>query len=201
MKHGAILLAAGRGTRYCGLKQDEFFHGKPLWRYPYDALASALGTDNLIAVGKDIPGGETRAESVFNGLKALNPETDRVIIAEAARPMLKAEQVLQLMNDSHPSVSFVRPFVNAVIFRDGRYINRNELYESLAPQAFDYKLLFQAHSSEKYKDSLEDTELMFKFHGIKPHFIETEANLFKVTYPGDMEIIEVIHRSIYVNAN
>ena len=30
MKHSVILLAAGKGTRYKGTKQDVIFHGKPL---------------------------------------------------------------------------------------------------------------------------------------------------------------------------
>lgn len=195
MKVSAILLAAGKGCRYKGTKQDVFFHDKPLWRYAYETTLDIVGKERIIAVGKDIPGGVTRTGSVINGLKALPSDTDRVIIVEAARPMVTKAQILQLLTDPHPSTSFVRPLVNTVIYRDARYIEREELYELLTPQAFDYKLLLEACLSGGFNDMTDETRTMFEFHGIKPHFIETGSNLFKVTYPGDLDIIESIYKS------
>ena len=62
--NGAILLAAGIGSRYHAKKQDLIFHNKPLWRYAYETASVVVGDGNIVAVGKDIPGGETRTESV-----------------------------------------------------------------------------------------------------------------------------------------
>ncbi len=195
MKYSAILLAAGKGTRYNGTKQDVIFHGKPLWRYAYETALEVVLTDHIVAVGKDIPGGETRTGSVLNGLRALPKDTDRVIILEAARPMVTAEQVKILLTSSHPSASFVRPLVNTVVYRDGRYINRNELYDLLTPQAFDYKMLLEAYENGQFTDMTDETRIMFEYHGVKPHFIETGSNLFKVTYMGDLDIIESIYQA------
>ena len=192
---GAILLAAGSGTRYHGKKQDLEFHGKPLWRYAYETALEVVGQDNIVAVGKDIPGGLTRTGSVINGLKALPKDVDRVIIVEAARPMVTKDQVKQLLEDAHPSSTFVRPLVNTVIYRDGTYINRSDLYDLLTPQAFDKNMLMQAYQSGRFNDMTDETRVMFEFYGVKPHFIETESNLFKITYPGDLEIIESIYKS------
>lgn len=97
------------------------------------------------------------------------------------------------MEDESPSVTFVRPLVNTVIFKNGQYINRDELYDMLTPQAFDYKMLYEAYSSGKFNDMTDETRAMYEFHGIKPHLIETDNNLFKVTYPGDMSIIESLY--------
>ena len=66
MNYAAILLAAGKGTRYKGKKQDVLFHDKPLWRYAYEAGRNVVGGGNIVAVGKDIPGGESRTGSVLN---------------------------------------------------------------------------------------------------------------------------------------
>ena len=192
---GALLLAAGSGTRYHGKKQDLGFHGKPLWRYAYETALEVVGQDNIIAVGKDIPGGVTRTGSVINGLKVLPEDVDRVIIVEAARPMVTKDQVKLLLEDAHPSSTFVRPLVNTVIYRDGTYINRSDLYDLLTPQAFDKNMLMQAYQSGRFNDMTDETRVMFEFHGIKPHFIETDSNLFKITYPGDLEIIESIYKS------
>lgn len=193
--NGAILLAAGQGTRYHGRKQDMIFHGKPLWRYAYETALEVVGDENIIAVGKDIPGGVTRTGSVMNGLEALPSSIDRVIIVEAARPMVMKEQIVQLLDDPFPSSTFVRPLVNTVIYRDGTYVNRSEMYDMLTPQAFDRMMLQKAYRSGNFDDMTDETRVMFEYYGIKPHFIETESNLFKVTYPGDLDIIESIYRT------
>ena len=193
--NGAILLAAGQGSRYHGKKQDLMFHGKPLWRYSYETTLSVVGNGNVVAVGKDMPGGRTRTGSVRIGLEALPMSVDRVIIVEAARPMVTKEQIIQLLEDSYPSSTFVRPLVNTVIFRDGTYVNRNEMYDMLTPQAFDRKMLQDAYESGRFEDMTDETRVMFEFYGVKPHFIETESNLFKITYPGDLDIIESIYRT------
>lgn len=194
MKYSAILLAAGKGSRYKGKKQDLMFHGKQLWQYPYDLLLKILPKERIAVVGKEVTGGETRTISVLNGLRALPEDTDRVIILEAARPMVTKSQILELLEDKHSSVSFVRPLVNTVIYRDGRYINRNDLYDLLTPQAFDYKMLLEAYESGKFSDMTDETRAMFEFHNVSPYFIETDNNLFKVTYPGDLDIIESIYQ-------
>ena len=192
--YGAILLAAGSGTRYHGKKQDLEFHGKPLWRYAYETALEVVGERRIVAVGKDVPGGVTRTGSVMNGLDALPDEVDRVIIVEAARPMVTEEQVKQLLEDPYPSSTFVRPLVNTVIYRDGTYINRDDLYDLLTPQAFDRNMLKDAYQSGRFNDMTDETRVMFEYHGVKPHFIETESNLFKITYPGDLDIVESIYQ-------
>lgn len=195
MTYGAIILAAGLSTRYGGTKkQDLEFHGKQLWRYSYDTAISIVGRENIVAVGKDIPGGETRTKSVIIGLHSLPSDTDRVIILDAARPLVTAQQIKLLLENPNPSCTLVRPLVNTPIFRDGRYVNRNEMYDMLVPQAFDYKLLLEAYDSGRFEDMTDETRVMFEYHGIKPTLIETENNLYKVTYPGDLLIIESIYQ-------
>lgn len=197
MKYGAIILAAGLSTRYGGIKkQDLDFHGKPLWRHSYDVAASFVGENNIVVVGKDLPGGETRTGSVIVGLRALPHDIDRVVILDAARPLVTKEQIIELLTNPNPSCTFVRPLVNTPIFRDGTYVNRNDMFDMLVPQAFDFKLLLEAYNSGKFVDMTDETRVMFEYHGIKPTLIETENNLYKVTYPGDMMIIESIYQQM-----
>lgn len=195
MKYGAIVLAAGFSTRYGGAKkQDLEFHGKQLWKYSYDTAKSIVGHENIVAVGKDIPGGDTRTKSVIIGLRSLPSNTDRVIILDAARPLVTVRQIKILLENPNPSCTLVRPLVNTPIFRDGTYVNRNEMYDMLVPQAFDYKLLLEAYDSGRFEDMTDETRVMYEYHGIKPILIETENNLYKVTYPGDLLIIESIYQ-------
>ena len=191
----AIILAGGRGSRFGGLKQDVVFRGKPLWRYPYDLARELLSAANIVVVGRDVKSGETRSESVVNGLHALPRTTRRVVILEAARPLVTKEQICQLLKSRAESVTLVKPLVNTVIGRDGTYFNRSEMYELLVPQAFNYAKLRVAYDSGRFADMTDETRVMFEYHGIKPRFILAGENLFKVTYPSDIHILSAIYEN------
>lgn len=194
MKYGAIILSAGSGTRFGAKKQYTELHGVPIWQIVRDKAMQAVPSENVIVVGVDIPGGSTRSESVRIGLNALSPDTDRVILLEAARPLVTVEQILQLLQCNAPSVTFVMPLVNTVIYRDGTYVNRNDLYEMLTPQAFDYRLLKQAYDQLVSPDYTDETRIMYEVHGIQPCFIETIQNLHKLTYQRDVSVLMEIEK-------
>ena len=201
-KHGAIILAAGYSTRYGeGKKQDLLFHGKPVWKHVYDTALSAVESGYIVAVGKDLPGGQTRSESVIIGLKSLPRDTERVIILDAARPLVTLNQINQLLHLPDSSCSLVRPLVNTPIFRNGTYVNRSEMYDLLVPQAFDYQMLLEAYESGRFTDMTDETRVMYEYFGIRPTLIETDNNLYKITYPGDLMIIESIYQRMKENSH
>jgi 2-C-methyl-D-erythritol 4-phosphate cytidylyltransferase len=196
-KLGAIILAGGSGKRFNGKKQFIDFMGKPLWKHSYDTACEIVDKENIIRVSIDVPGGETRTLSVSNGLNALANDTERVLIIEAARPLVTAEQLAQLANDTNKSTTFVSPLVNTVIMRNGDYLNRDEMYEILTPQAFDYRMLLDAINSKCFYDITDDTRIMYEYHGEKPKFIPTGRNLMKVTYQEDMYILQKMYNNLY----
>ena len=193
LKNAAIILAGGTGSRFGNEKKQFFvFHGKMLYQIVLDKVLECVERDNIVVVGVDVPGGETRTKSVINGINHLTNDYDRVIILEAARPLVTKEQIRTLLDDDSPSVSFVMPCVNTPIYRNGNYINRNELYDLLVPQAFNFKMLKDALSTCKYNDYTDDTKIMFEEYGIVPKLIETKQNLYKVTYKRDIAVLESI---------
>lgn len=187
---GAIILAGGRGERFQQKKQFCELQGKPLWKHVYDKMVQVIPSSNIIVVGVDIDGGQTRTESVIKGLKALPNVLQRVIIAEAARPLITVGQIKILAEDKHPSTTFVMPLVNTVIMRNGNYLNRDDLYQLLTPQAFDYSRLVEAYASQRFRDMTDETRVMYEYHKCSPFFIETTDNLIKITYPNDLPIVE-----------
>ncbi len=191
---GAVILAGGKGERFQGQKQFYLLDGKPLWKHVYDKVFDVLNNNNIIVVGVDVPGGKTRTDSVIKGINKLSNNTERVIIAEAARPLVTREQIREILFDQYPSSSFVMPLVNTVIKRDGNYLDREMMYELLVPQAFDFSLLKDALNSGKFKNTTDETRVMFEYHGIKPHFIETKENLIKVTYQRDIFVINSLFK-------
>lgn len=189
----AVILAAGKGERFKGQKQFFTLNGKMLWQHVYDKVVNLFDKERIVTVGVDIEGGKTRSQSVINGLKYFyNQQPDRVIILEAARPLVTKQQIEILIEENYPSVSFVMPLVNTVVWREGTYIDRNNLYELLTPQTFSYKMLLEAYESNKFYDMTDETRVMFEYYGIKPKFIETTPNLLKVTYQRDIPIIKEI---------
>jgi len=180
--NGAIILAGGQGSRFKKKKQFELLYDKEMWKYVYEKALNVVERKNIVVVGVDIAGGDTRSKSVYNGLMAMPETCDRVIILEAARPLVTENQIKKLLSDKNKSTTFALPLVNTVIGRDGSYYDRNDFYDLLTPQAFDFKLL-------KYEDSTDETIIMFQEYGIKPAFILEGENLLKVTYERDMEIV------------
>lgn len=188
-KVGAIILAGGKGTRFHQQKQFVQLWGKELWRHVYDKACELIPKERIVVVGVDIPGGETRSGSVMNGLNALKG-CEKVLLIEAARPLVTVDQLKELIDYEADSVTFVAPCIDTIIKKDKTYLNRNECLRMQTPQAFDYELLKKAYETGKYMDMTDETRVLFEEYGIKPRFVDGGENLYKVTYPKDIAFIE-----------
>ena len=191
----AIILAGGKGERFGQQKQFITFMGKPLWKHVYDKAKMIFKDENIVVVGVDVEGGKTRSYSIINGInyfEQTQKTVNKVIILEAARPLVTVSQMEELLNDPYVSSTFVAPLINTVIKKDGTYVDRKDYFDLLTPQAFDFKLLSKAYSSAEKWDLTDETRLMYEIYGIKPHFIEGGQNLVKLTYIRDLPILENI---------
>ncbi len=188
-KVGAIVLAGGKGTRFHQQKQFVQLWGKELWRHVYDKACQLIPKEQIIVVGVDVPGGETRSGSVMNGLNGLK-ECEKVLLLEAARPLVTIEQIQTLIDCEGDSITFVAPCVDTIIKKDKTYLNRNDCLRMQTPQAFNYNLLKKAYETGKYLDMTDETRVLFEEYGIEPTFVEGGENLYKVTYPKDIAFVE-----------
>ena len=192
----ALVLAAGSGTRFGQQKQFIEFYGKPLWTHIYEKICKLIPQDNVVVVGVHCQGGVVRSLSVKNGLEALtrkNKHFSRIIILEAARPLVTIKQMEEIINDKHESSTYVLPLVSTIIKKDGTYLNRDDYYKMSTPVAFNFDLFCNAFFSEKYYDFTDDTRVMYEHYGIKPYFIEGAENLFKLTYQSDLPVLETLY--------
>lgn len=189
---GVVILAGGKGIRFHREKQFIEFLGKPLWKHVYDKALQIVLKENIVVVGVDVPGGKTRSFSVRNGLAQLHG-IKKVLIIEAARPLLTVEQIQELIDTKGDSITFVAPCVDTIIMKDKTYLNRNDCLRMQTPQAFSFELLKKAYSSDdKYLDMTDETRVMFEEYGLLPVFIEGGENLYKVTYPNDLNYLKNI---------
>lgn len=142
-------------------------------------------------------GGDTRAQSVFNGLDVLlAEENDWVLVHDAARPLISREEVDYLMEtlSEHPVGGLLGTPINATI----KYVENNEvkktvsrdgLWQALTPQMFRYGLLKQALA--KYP-SATDCSSAIEQLGKIPHMVEGNPNNIKITRPEDLRLAERI---------
>lgn len=192
MRQGAIILAGGQGSRFQGKKQFELVGGKQMWELVRDKALEVFPSDAIVSVGIDIEAGASRSASVMNGLSYFDGSLDRITILEAARPLVTVGQIRRLADNGSPSVTYALPLVNTPIGRDGSYFNREDFYDLLTPQAFDYRMLWDAYRTGKYADTTDETVVIYREYGIRPEFIIEGENLIKVTYRRDLAVINAL---------
>ena len=187
-KFSGLILAAGNGIRFGEKKQFIQLKEKPIWQWSYDIAKKCL--DEVVVVGVDFKGGKTRQESVRIGLKHITG--DRVVIFDASRPLVTEEQVKKIKEAilEYPTVSFgITP---SDTMYSHQWWKRNGLMALQVPQAFDTKMLKEAHRFNKGQNATDDTTLIYERYNITPMIIGGGINLHKLTYPEDLKIIKAL---------
>jgi 2-C-methyl-D-erythritol 4-phosphate cytidylyltransferase len=149
-----------------------------------------------------IPGGETRQESVYNGLQALPAAAEQVLIHDGAR-CLATPQLL----DRCATVLLDCPgLIAAVPVKDTiKVVNetgiiqdtpdRRQLWAAQTPQGFDVQLLKQCHEQGRSLGwEVTDDAALFERCGLPVRIVEGEETNLKVTTPVDLAIAEFILR-------
>ena len=218
-RYFALIPAAGVGARMAasGPKQYLKIGGKPMLRHAIDAfLFSELIAHTYVVVSPDDPvidsivpshgvtvlrcGGATRAESVQNGLAALNGtlrENDWVLVHDAARPGLDEHLIEKLITHTgeHPVGGVLAlPVVDTVkrcIAGEVGTVSREGMWLAQTPQMFRYKLLRDALSAARDMKQITDDASAVEALGLSPKLVEGDPRNLKVTLPGDVRIAEM----------
>jgi len=146
-------------------------------------------------------GGETRAESVANGLLASELEPDDwVLVHDAARPCLTqshlAKLIAELRDDAVGGILAV-PVADTLKRADGQQRiactePREGLWQAQTPQMFRAGLLMQALQQCK---AVTDEASAVEALGLQPKLVAGDTSNFKVTYPQDIELAELLLKS------
>lgn len=143
-------------------------------------------------------GGQTRAESVSNGLLASELEPDDwVLVHDAARPCLTqahlSKLIAELRDDAVGGILAV-PVADTLKRADseGRVLhteNREQLWQAQTPQMFRAGLLAQAlQQCRNVTDEASAVEAL----GLRPKLVLSTSSNFKVTYPQDLLLAELL---------
>lgn len=143
-------------------------------------------------------GGATRAESVANGLLAAELEPDDwVMVHDAARPCLTQrhlQQLIDALRDDAVGGLLAVPVADTLKRADGAgrvqsTESREQLWQAQTPQMFRAGML--AHALQHCKDVTDDASAIEAL-GFKPKLVACEATNFKVTYPQDRVLAELL---------
>jgi 2-C-methyl-D-erythritol 4-phosphate cytidylyltransferase / 2-C-methyl-D-erythritol 2,4-cyclodiphosphate synthase len=203
MRDVALIVAAGRGVRAGGdvPKQYALLGGVPVIARAVDAFAGmpvfvviAEGQQTLVAAAlgnRDatvVTGGAERQDSVRAGLQAIG-EADRVLIHDAARPLLPRTVIARLLDAlaTHDGAVPVLPVVDTVarVTEDlGETVDRDGLVRVQTPQAFRFDAIMAAHRQWTGTTATDDAQ-MARAAGFRVATVQGNAMLDKITTADD----------------
>ena len=166
----------------------------------FPSFQDILAELNLTKEVNLIQGGETRQESVYNGLRGLPGSAAKVLIHDGARCLATPD----LFNRCATTLELCQGLIAAIPVKDTIKIvdhsglikstpERKQLWAAQTPQGFDVKLLKQCHEKgKKLGWQVTDDAALFERCQIPVRIVEGEETNLKVTTPVDLAIAEFI---------
>ncbi len=223
MKTVALIVAGGSSERFGGELPKQYIEiaGKPLLSHTIEKFEKADSVDSIVLVvaedylaytsenivdpfdfhkvSKIVSGGESRRESVLNGLKSLSSSTSYVAIHDAARPLVSVVDINNVVKAAQKEKAAIlaSQAVDTIKQSSGGYIEttleRKKLFQAQTPQVFEYKLILNAHESFTSDESLiTDDASLLELQNIKVKIVEPTSVNFKITTQTDFQIAEMI---------
>lgn len=147
-------------------------------------------------------GGDTRQQSVINGLKAASPDTPLIAVHDAARPLVKEEHVRRCIRDAEifGGAALGVPVKDTIKEAEGGLVvdtpDRSRLYIIQTPQIFDRELYVKGvnFALRNELDFTDDCQLVEAVGGKINITLSDYCNI-KITTPEDMKIAEILSKN------
>ncbi|QDQ26185.1 2-C-methyl-D-erythritol 4-phosphate cytidylyltransferase [Chitinimonas arctica] len=215
----ALLPAAGSGSRMGAATPKQYLPllGQPLLVHTLRALLGCPGLERVVLVlspddawfepawvaGMDKLtvlrcGGASRAETVRNGLAALQASVaadDWILVHDAARPCIGVEEVERLIDtlrDDPVGGLLALPLADTLKRADGEgrslaTVPRDTLWRAQTPQMFRHGMLLRALESATHA-GITDEASAIEALGLAPRLVAGNERNIKVTYPDDLAL-------------
>jgi len=226
MKTTAIIAAGGIGKRM-HIQENKLFIellGRPVLSVTVSVFESTELLDEIVLVVPPdemdrtlslvkkagfkkiknvVSGGQTRQDSVYNGLQAISHDSDIVLIHDGARPFVTKEMIVRAVNEIKTcgAVIVAMPVKDTIktVGEDGFVMNtldRELLWQVQTPQVFKKDLIIEAHERAKRLSlqATDDSRLVERL-GEKVKVIRGSYENIKITTSEDIKIAEEILRS------
>lgn len=218
MKKTAIIVAGGTGQRMGTVVPKQFLaiEGKTILLHTIDQFVAAFSDINFVIVlpagyiqeGQDliassgltqsfqfVAGGDTRFQSVKNGLAQVDPEAI-VFVHDAVRCLLTPALIQRCYQQAVEKGSAI-PAVSStdtirVIEGTGHHVvDRENVMMIQTPQTFSAALLIKAFE-QGYQPSFTDEANVVEASGTPVYLVDGEFENIKITRPLDLAIAEYI---------
>jgi|SRR5215472_9338942 len=221
----AIVPAAGLGTRMGAEMPKQYLElgGIPLLLFTLRRLAASTAIteffistraedivslqDKVAKAGLGRParvvhGGDTRQQSVGNALAQVDPTTEIVLVHDAVRPFVTAEQIERVITEARkrggvilgiPAIDTVKEVKRASLPEDVALItatiSRERIVLAQTPQAFQYALLRDAFKlAQRDGVTASDEAVLVERFGHEVFVVLGSERNLKITRPADMEL-------------
>ena len=164
------------------------------------ALTDVIERYNVKKVQKVVAGGETRQQSVHNGLKEIGPDVEIVVVHDAVRPFVTEDLIEQSIEAARKGGAVIV----AVPMKDTpkqagpgrqvqRTLDRDDLWLAQTPQTFRRDLLLEAYEKAAVErlQATDDAALVERL-GHKVGIVAGTWENIKITTPEDLVIAEAI---------
>ncbi|MBN2980529.1 2-C-methyl-D-erythritol 4-phosphate cytidylyltransferase [Cohnella algarum] len=221
MKWGAVIVAAGRGTRMRAGDNKPYLplSGKPVLAHTLDAFERSPSVAEIVLVvapGEEeraasvvreagarkvsavVPGGAERQDSVYAGLTALSAEG--ALVHDAARPLVTPEQIEACCREAerHGAAALAVRVKDTIKVADEEGFiastpERRLLWAVQTPQAFVREELLEAHRLARGDGSpATDDAMLLERRGRKVAIVEGDYLNLKITTPEDLPVAELL---------
>lgn len=209
---GAILLMGGEGRRFGGgiPKQFQLLGEKKVFTYALETLLSSGLFQEIVLVchpdwmvsheaARTVPGGATRQQSSYAGLRAFAQKPDIVLIHDAVRPFV-TQKILQAnvrLAKEQGAVDTCIPSADTLVHAPDEKrltaIPRREEYQrGQTPQTFRYDWIIEAHEralAEGIENVSDDCQLVLRT-GRPVYIVQGAEQNIKITTEFDLSIAE-----------
>lgn len=147
-------------------------------------------------------GGKERADSVYNGLKAVS--APYVLVHDAARPLLHHEDLKALLEAGFSCAdgallaakmadTVKQALSNSTKVQVEKTVSREKLWRALTPQMFKTDVLIKAMEySQKSNFCITDESSAVEAMGLHPTLVECHHPNFKLTDPADLKLAQAL---------
>ena len=146
-----------------------------------------------------VSGGDTRQESVRNGIAALSGEMELVAVQDGARPLVSPEVIDRTVRAAHSygAAAPAVPVKDTIKVEEGGLAvstpDRSKLRAVQTPQVFDKDLLAGAlMKAAKEKTAVTDDCSAVERLGVKVKLVEGDERNLKITTPIDLHVARLL---------
>ena len=224
--HVAIIVAAGRGSRAGGGRAKQFreISGIPIIIHTLarfercetvgeavvvlpagarEELLELAAAHGLRKVARAVDGGETRAESVWRGLLAVEAGGAGVVaVHDGVRPFVTPEEIDRTVREAgeHGAAVLAAPAVETIKEAEGgrvvRTLERARLWHAQTPQCFRYELLRRAYEQPGALGAdVTDCSALVERLGETVRLVEGGPHNVKITTARDFALAEILLKS------